>query len=103
MSFLIGLLYVVEVIVCILLALVVMLQKPKEGGLGGAIGGGMSEAVFGAGITNLTDGVTHDLLIINICCRSNLTADNNKTGAGSCLTGNTAHGILRNDCVQNRI
>ena len=56
-----------------------------------------------ADITDLTDGVTHDLLIINICCRSDLTADNNKTSAGSCLTGNTAHGILRNDCVQNRI
>ena len=52
MSFLIGLLYVVEVIVCLLLALAVMLQKPKEGGLGGAIGGGMSEAVFGADASN---------------------------------------------------
>ena len=36
MPILIGFLYVVEVLVCILLAMVVMLQKPKEGGLGGA-------------------------------------------------------------------
>ena len=43
MSILIGFLYVVEVIVCLLLALAVMLQKPKEGGLGGAIGGGMGD------------------------------------------------------------
>ena len=57
-SFLIGLLYVVEVIVCLLLALVVMLQKPKEGGLGGAIGGGMSEAVFGADASNVLIKVT---------------------------------------------
>ena len=35
MPILIGFLYVVEVLVCILLAMVVMLQKPKEGGLGG--------------------------------------------------------------------
>ena len=44
MSIFIGCLYVVEVLVCLMLALVVMLQKPKEGGLGGAIGGGMLEA-----------------------------------------------------------
>ena len=48
MSIFIGFLYVVEVLVCLLLALVVMLQKPKEGGLGGAIGGGMLEASLGA-------------------------------------------------------
>ena len=48
MSIFIGFLYVVEVVVCLLLALVVMLQKPKEGGLGGAIGGGMLEASLGA-------------------------------------------------------
>lgn len=53
MSFLIGFLYVVEVVVCLLLALVVMLQRPKEGGLGGAIGGGMGEAVFGADASNV--------------------------------------------------
>ena len=43
MSILIGFLYVIEVIVCLLLAGIVMLQKPKEGGLGGVIGGGMAE------------------------------------------------------------
>ena len=48
MSIFIGFLYVVEVVVCLLLGLVVMLQKPKDGGLGGAIGGGMLEASLGA-------------------------------------------------------
>ena len=48
MSIFIGFLYVVEVVVCILLGMVVMIQKPKEGGLGGAIGGGMMEAALGA-------------------------------------------------------
>ena len=57
MNILIGLLYVVEVIVCLLLGLVVMLQKPKEGGLGG-IAGGMSEAVFGADAGNVLIKVT---------------------------------------------
>lgn len=53
MSILIGFLYVIEVVVCLLLGLVVMLQKPKEGGLGGAIAGGMGEAVFGADAGNV--------------------------------------------------
>ena len=53
MSIFIGFLYVVEVVVCLLLALIVMLQKPKEGGLGGAISGGMIEASLGADAGNV--------------------------------------------------
>jgi len=53
MSILIGCLYVIEVAACVLLAMVVMLQKPKEGGLGGAIGGGMMEAALGADAGNV--------------------------------------------------
>lgn len=46
-------LYVVEVLVCLMLGLVVMLQKPKEGGLGGAFGGGALEASLGADAGNI--------------------------------------------------
>ena len=53
MSILIGFLYVIEVVVCLLLAGVVLLQKPKEGGLGGVIGGGMAEAAFGVDAGNV--------------------------------------------------
>ena len=53
MSILIGLLYVIEVVVCLLLAGIILLQKPKEGGLGGVIGGGMAEAAFGADAGNV--------------------------------------------------
>ncbi len=53
MSILIGFLYVVEVLVCLMLALIVMLQKPKEGGLGGAFGGGALEASLGADAGNV--------------------------------------------------
>ena len=63
MSILIGILYVVEVVVCLLLALVVMLQKPKEGGLGG-LAGGMGEAVFGADAGNVLIKVTLWLVAI---------------------------------------
>ncbi len=53
MGIIITLLYIVEVIVCILLGLVVMIQKPKEGGLGGAFGGGALEASLGADAGNV--------------------------------------------------
>ena len=76
MSFFIGFLYVVEVIVCLLLALVVMLQKPKEGGLGGAVGGGMSEAVFGADASNVLIKVTvwlGSIFLVNTLLLARLT------------------------------
>ena len=80
MSFIIGLLYVVEVIVCLLLALAVMLQKPKEGGLGGAIGGGMSEAVFGADASNVLIKVTiwlGSIFLVNTLLLARLTSVGN--------------------------
>ena len=76
-SFLIGLLYVVEVIVCLLLALAVMLQKPKEVGLGGAIGGGMGEAVFGADASNVLIKVTiwlGSIFLVNTLLLARLTS-----------------------------
>lgn len=53
MSILIGFLYVVEVAACALLALAVMLQKPKEGGLGSLGGGSAMEAALGADAGNV--------------------------------------------------
>ena len=77
MSILIGFLYVVEVAVCLLLALVVMLQKPKEGGLGGVIGGGMAEAAFGADAGNVLIKVTiwlGAIFLINTLVLARLTS-----------------------------
>ena len=77
MSILIGFLYVVEVIVCLLLALVVMLQKPKEGGLGGAIGGGMLEASLGADAGNVlirTTAVLGAVFLLNTLVLARLTS-----------------------------
>lgn len=53
MAILIGFLYVLEVIVCFLLGGVILLQKPKDGGLGVSFGGGMGEALFGAQMGNV--------------------------------------------------
>ena len=77
MSIFIGFLYVVEVIVCLLLALVVMLQKPKEGGLGGAIGGGMLEASLGADAGNVlikTTAILGAIFLLNTLILARLTS-----------------------------
>lgn len=77
MSILIACLYVIEVIVCLLLALVVMLQKPKEGGLGGAIGGGMLEASLGADAGNVlikTTSILGAIFLLNTLVLARLTS-----------------------------
>ena len=77
MNILIGCLYVVEVLVCLLLALVVMLQKPKEGGLGGAFGGGALEASLGADAGNIlikTTAVLGAVFLLNTLALARLTS-----------------------------
>ena len=77
MSILIGFLYVIEVLVCILLAMVVMLQKPKEGGLGGAFGGGMLEASLGADAGNVlirTTAILGAIFLLNTLVLARLTS-----------------------------
>ncbi len=77
MSIFIGCLYVVEVVVCLLLAMVVMLQKPKEGGLGGAIGGGMLEASLGADAGNVlikTTAILGTIFLVNTLVLARLTS-----------------------------
>lgn len=77
MSILIGCLYVIEVIVCLMLALVVMLQKPKEGGLGGAIGGGMLESSLGADAGSVlikTTAVLGAIFLLNTLVLARLTS-----------------------------
>ena len=77
MHILIGCLYVVEVLVCLLLGLVVMLQKPKEGGLGGAIGGSMLETSLGADAGNVlirTTAVLGAIFLVNTLVLAKLTS-----------------------------
>lgn len=77
MQILIGFLYVLEVIVCFLLGGVIMLQKPKDGGLGVSFGGGMGEALFGAQMGNvLTKGtiILGAVFLLNTLVLSRLTS-----------------------------
>ena len=71
------LLYIVEVVVCLLLGLIVMLQKPKEGGLGGAFGGGMLEASLGADAGNVlirTTAILGAIFLLNTLVLARLTS-----------------------------
>ena len=53
LSISINLLLVIHVIVCLLLALVVLMQRPKQEGMGAAFGGGLTDQAFGAQTTNV--------------------------------------------------
>lgn len=48
-----SVLLVVHVAVCLLLCLVVLMQRPKQEGLGAAFGGGMTDQAFGARTTDV--------------------------------------------------
>ncbi len=49
----INLLLLVFVVVCFLMTLVILMQRPKQEGLGAAFGGGVTDQVFGARTTNV--------------------------------------------------
>lgn len=49
----INLLLVFHVIICLLLALVVLMQRPKQEGLGAAFGAGLTDQAFGARTTDV--------------------------------------------------
>ena len=53
MSILINILIAFHVLVCMLMVGVVLMQRPKNEGLGAAFGGGMTENIFGAQTTHV--------------------------------------------------
>ena len=53
LSIFINILLAFNVIVCILLILLTLMQRPKNEGLGAAFGGGMTDNLFGAQTTNV--------------------------------------------------
>lgn len=49
----INLLLVIHVIICLLLAMLVLMQRPKQEGLGAAFGSGLTDQAFGARTTDV--------------------------------------------------
>lgn len=64
MSFIIGLLTFVLLLVCLVLILLVLMQLPKkDAGVGVAFGGGATDALFGAGSGNMLTACTRYAVI----------------------------------------
>jgi preprotein translocase subunit SecG len=53
MSIVLPILITVHLIVCVMIVLVVLMQRPRSEGLGAAFGGGMTENLFGAQTTHV--------------------------------------------------
>jgi preprotein translocase subunit SecG len=53
LSISINLLLVIFVVVCLLMTLLILMQRPKQEGLGAAFGAGVTDQVFGARTTNV--------------------------------------------------
>jgi len=53
LSIFINFVLILDIIVCLLLILLTLMQRPKNEGLGAAFGGGMTENLFGADTTNV--------------------------------------------------
>ena len=49
----INLLLVIFVLICLLMTLIILMQRPKQEGLGATFGGGVTDQVFGARTTNV--------------------------------------------------
>ena len=67
MSILINILLVIHILVSLLIILLVLMQRPKNEGLGAAFGGGMTDNLFGAQTTNVLQSGTRWLGGIFFC------------------------------------
>ena len=54
----------IHLIVCVLIVLVVLMQRPRSEGLGAAFGGGMTENLFGAQTTHVLAKLTTWLAVV---------------------------------------
>ncbi len=99
MQVFISFLYVIEVLVSFLLGGIILLQKPKDGGLGVSFGGGMGESLFGgAQMGNiLTKGtvVLAAIFLLNTLVLSRLTSASGK----SVMEGVTAPAPIQREAL----
>jgi preprotein translocase subunit SecG len=82
MSILINVLIAFHVLICLLMVVVVLMQRPKNEGLGAAFGGGMTENIFGAQTTHVLQKFTVWLGIVFFALTLLLAIIYAKRGAG---------------------
>jgi preprotein translocase subunit SecG len=58
LNIIINLLLVAHILVCLLIVLAVLMQRPKNEGLGAAFGAGTADSLFGAQTTNVLASIT---------------------------------------------
>ena len=88
MHFLTTLLTLVEVVVCLLLIGLVLIQRNKGDGINSAIGGGMGEAIFGANVGNVVTRTTVVLgvvFLLNTICLTLLMTKARGISTGSVM------------------
>ena len=88
MHFLSVLLTIVEVVVCLLLIGLVLIQRSKGEGISSAIGGGLGESVFGANVGNVVTRTTVVLgivFLLNTICLTLLLTKTRGVSTGSVM------------------
>ena len=88
MHFLAVLLTIVEVVVCLLLIGLVLIQRSKGEGISSAIGGGVGEAIFGANVGNVVTRTTVVLgivFLLNTICLTLLLTKTRGHSTGSVM------------------
>ena len=92
MSVLIPILIAFHVLVCALMVGVVLMQRPKNEGLGAAFGGGMTENIFGAQTTHVLQKFTVWLGIVFFALTLLLAIIYAKRGTGETSIQTDLHG-----------
>jgi len=97
MDIFIGILTVVEVIVCLLLILVVLMQRPRQEGLGASFGDAAASQVWGAQTTNVlqkgTGWLAAGLFIITVVLASLIAKKNRGTNGDKLFTAPPAAAV----------
>jgi preprotein translocase subunit SecG len=97
MDFLILSLTVLEVLVCLLLILIILMQRPRQEGLGAAFGEGVTNAAFGVHTTNVlqkgTGWLAAGLFIITVVLASLIAKKNSGTNADKLFTAPPAAAV----------
>jgi len=88
LHFLSIVLTLIEVVVCLLLIALVLIQRSKGDGISSAIGGGMGEAIFGANVGNVVTRTTVVLgivFLLNTICLTVVLTRNRTQSTGSVM------------------
>ena len=78
----------IEVVVCLMLIGLVLIQRSKGEGISSALGGGMGESIFGANVGNVVTRTTVVLgivFLLNTICLTILMTKNRTQGTGSVM------------------